>query len=97
MPRTRKSRYDDEYRMLLTMLIEQRVRSGVTQVELAARIGTSQSILSKLERGVVRVDLSDLLDYLDGVGSDPLAFVKDFMKRARRPKPDTGSTATEHT
>ena len=69
------------------MLIERRELSGVTQVELAQRIGTSQSMLSKLERGVVRADLADLFDYLDGVGHDPRVFVDDFIKRVGWPKP----------
>ena len=87
MPRARNSRYDDDYRTLLAMLIERRELADVTQVELAKRIGTSQSMLSKLERGVVRVDLADLLDYLDAVGHDPRVFVDDFMKRVGWPKP----------
>ncbi|WP_341921761.1 helix-turn-helix transcriptional regulator [Hydrocarboniphaga effusa] len=69
------------------MLIERRELSGVTQVELAERIGTSQSMLSKLERGVVRADLADLFDYLDGVGHDPRVFIDEFIKKIGWPKP----------
>lgn len=91
MPRARNSRYDDDYRTLLAMLIERRELTGVTQVELAERIGTSQSMLSKLERGVVRADLADLLNYLDGVGHDPRVFVDEFIKKIGWPKPQRRS------
>lgn len=81
MPRSRKSRYAPEYRKLLELLIELRNEAGITQVDLAESIGTSQSVLSKLERGVVRMDLMDVLDYLDGVGGDPKKFLEIFLGR----------------
>ncbi|MGH8446298.1 MAG: helix-turn-helix domain-containing protein [Solimonas sp.] len=81
MPRSRKSRYAQEYRELLELLVELRNDAGVTQVELAERIGTSQSVLSKLERGVVRMDLMDVLDYLDGIHADPKQFIGTFLSR----------------
>jgi transcriptional regulator with XRE-family HTH domain len=80
MPRSRKSRYSKEYRELLELLERLRSDAGITQVELAKRMRTSQSMLSKLERGVVRMDISDLLDYLSGIGADPIQFMKDFLE-----------------
>ena len=80
MPRSRKSRYATEYRTLIDLLCRMRTDAGVTQIELSARIGTSQSMLSKLERGVVRMDMADVLDYLDGIGADPIDFMKEFLK-----------------
>lgn len=64
MARSRKSRYADDYRLLLRQLVDARNAAGVTQIELAASMGTSQSILSKLERGVVRMDLMDACPFL---------------------------------
>ncbi|NKF24546.1 helix-turn-helix domain-containing protein [Solimonas marina] len=81
MPRSRKSRYAPEYRTLIDLLIELRNEADVTQVELAKRMGTSQSVLSKLERGVVRMDLMDVLDYLDGIHADPRQFLDIFLGR----------------
>ena len=80
MPRSRKSRYADDYRQLLTLLVAEREKRDITQVQLAKRMKTSQSMLSKMERGVVRIDLADLLDYLDGVGGHPLEFVRSYIK-----------------
>ena len=79
MPRSRKSRYADDYRALLQLLCQMRLDANVTQVELCARMGTSQSMLSKLERGVVRMDMTDVLDYLDGIDADPMKFMADFL------------------
>ena len=81
MPRSRRSRYAGEYRKLLTALIKRRDAANVTQSELAKRMGTSQSMLSKLERGVVRMDLLDLFAYLDAIAIDRVAFVREFSRR----------------
>jgi transcriptional regulator with XRE-family HTH domain len=80
MPRSRKSLYADDYETLLDLLRAMREKSGVTQVELSTQIGTSQSMLSKIERGVVRMDISDLLDYLLGIGAAPVEFMKSYLK-----------------
>ncbi len=80
MPRSRKSRYADDYRTLLAMLIAERERKGINQTPLATAMGTSQSMLSKLERGVVRMDLIDLLAYCGGIHVDPVQFVQTYMK-----------------
>lgn len=93
MPRSRKSRYAPHYRELLALLVEQRNEAGVTQVLLCQRMGTSQSMLSKLERGVVRMDLSDLLDYLDGIGANPSVFIATFVDRTKALLPKEQVTA----
>lgn len=42
-------------------------------------------MLSKLERGVVRMDLADLLSYLDAVNKDPVEFVSEYIKAINWP------------
>lgn len=81
MPRSRKSLYATNYRAFLALLVSLRQENEITQVELAARMGTSQSMLSKLERGVVRMDVMDLLDYLAGVEVNPVQFMKLLIKQ----------------
>ena len=80
MPRSRKSRYASDYQALLKLLGEAREKAGITQIELAKRTQTSQSMLSKLERGVVRMDITDLLDYLRGIEADPVKFFAAFVQ-----------------
>lgn len=79
MPRARRSRYAENYRLLLSLLAQERRAASVTQQMLEQATGISQSMLSKMERGVVRIDLADLLDYLDGIGSEPLPFIEKYL------------------
>lgn len=83
MPRARRSRYAENYRLLLSLLAQERRAASVTQQELEKATGISQSMLSKMERGVVRIDLADLLDYLDGIGSEPLQFIEKYLAAAQ--------------
>lgn len=53
----RKSIHSKEYRIFLELLWELREESGVTQVELAKRLRTTQSFVSKCERGERRLDV----------------------------------------
>jgi len=55
-----KSIYTDEYGLVLRLLKDARKKSGVTQVELAERLGQTQSFVSKVERGDRRLDLVQL-------------------------------------
>jgi transcriptional regulator with XRE-family HTH domain len=80
MARTRYSLYSKEYKGLLTRLREARAGAAVTQVELAKRLRTEQSVISKLERGVVRMDLLDLISYLRAIDADPVQFVAEVVK-----------------
>jgi transcriptional regulator with XRE-family HTH domain len=57
------------------MLIEARMRAGVTQVELAARLGRPQPFISFVERGERRVDVIEFYAIMKALGADPeLAF-----------------------
>lgn len=55
-----KSIYTREYAAVLELLREAREKSGVTQVELAERLGQTQSFISKVERGDRRLDIIQL-------------------------------------
>lgn len=53
---------------LLPLLREIRHEAGLTQTELAARIGKDQTFVSKCESGERRVDIIELLDICRAVG-----------------------------
>jgi len=55
-----KSIYTDEYAIVLNLLKEARRNSGVTQIDLADRLGQTQSFVSKIERGDRRLDIVQL-------------------------------------
>src|SRR5438128_736754 len=58
--RMEKSIYTREYAVVLKLLQEARETAGITQVELARRLGQTQSFVSKLERGDRRIDIVQL-------------------------------------
>ncbi|MBL8841971.1 MAG: helix-turn-helix transcriptional regulator [Planctomycetes bacterium] len=63
------------YREFLKRLREARVAAGLTQVEVARRLGKPQSFVSKCESGERRVDVVELFDlaYLYGKTLDSFA------------------------
>ena len=50
-------------------LIKARVRAGLSQTELAARMGTSQSTIARLESGQTLPSTKTLLRYAKATGS----------------------------
>lgn len=46
-----KSIYSQEYELFLQVLRETRQEKGLTQIEIADRLGETQSFVSKVERG----------------------------------------------
>lgn len=72
-----KSVFSDRYRQFLLVLANERQAHGVTQVELAQRLGKPQSFVSKIERGERRIDIFELQDYVNAIG---ISF-PDFLHR----------------
>jgi transcriptional regulator with XRE-family HTH domain len=77
----KKSIFTREYRVLLQLLHDARERAGVTQVELAERLGRSQSFVSKCERGETRIDLVQLHEICRILKKPLVDFVRDYEKR----------------
>ncbi len=63
-----KSVFTAEYGLLLRCLRELRVRQSVTQVDLAQRLGETQSWVSKCERGEHRLDMVELRTFCLAIG-----------------------------
>lgn len=53
---------------LAETLKEERLRAGLTQQELAERIGTKKTYISRLENGKANVQLSTLFRIFEGLG-----------------------------
>jgi ribosome-binding protein aMBF1 (putative translation factor) len=53
-------------------LIAARTRAGLTQAELAARMGTSQSVVARLESGAQMPSVNTLLKFAKATGSRPI-------------------------
>nr|WP_312367159.1 helix-turn-helix transcriptional regulator [Ensifer sp.] len=50
------------HKALIALLIEKREAAGLTQTELAAKLGEYQSFVARLESGQRRVDVVELLE-----------------------------------
>jgi transcriptional regulator with XRE-family HTH domain len=66
-----KSVHSEPYKLLLEMLIDARNRSGLTQGELAARLGRPQPFISFVERGERRIDVIEFYAIMKALGEDP--------------------------
>jgi transcriptional regulator with XRE-family HTH domain len=76
-----KSVHTREYGVLLKLLRGTRHAAGVTQVQLAELIGETQSHLSKMERGEVRLDVIQLRTICHALGATLPKFVAELEKR----------------
>lgn len=56
----RKSIHSDEYQHFLVELRRVRADAGISQEQLAAALGEHQTFVSKVERGVRRLDVVEL-------------------------------------
>jgi transcriptional regulator with XRE-family HTH domain len=71
-----KSIYTREYAAVLRVLRETRQQAGVTQVALAEKIDETQSSVSKIERGEVRLDIVQLRTICNALGVSLSGFVR---------------------
>ena len=79
-----KSVFTANYTIFRQCLLDARARSGLTQGELAERLGQTQSWVSKVERGERRLDLVELREFCEGIGVPFVEFVAEFDKKAGR-------------
>lgn len=75
--------YSAQARRLRELLVEYRARAGVTQAELAERLGRAQTFVSKIEKGERRIDVIELLQMLAAMRADPVEFLERLLRRKR--------------
>ena len=63
---------------MLRLLKATRQRLGVTQEELATRLGETQSFVSKCERGERRLDVVELRAFCQALGRTLSRFVQEL-------------------
>ncbi len=68
-----KSIYSKEYGLVLVRLKNARIKSGLTQKDVAKIIGKPQSYISKCESGERRLDVTELNKFAK-IYKKPLAF-----------------------
>lgn len=76
-----KTIFGGEHRHLVAVLVEARQASGLTQAELAAKVGKDQSFVSIIERGQRRVDVLEFVALARAMETDPIQLFERVMGR----------------
>jgi transcriptional regulator with XRE-family HTH domain len=75
-----KSIYSPEYAAALRLLRQAREQAGYTQVELAGKLGQTQSFVTKVERGDRRLDIVQLRTICRVLGLTMAEFVRRWER-----------------
>ncbi len=70
------------------MLREARLKAGVTQNEVAERLGVVRSIIGKIERGERRIDVIELRNYCAAIGVPLILFIHQLEATLPPPEND---------
>ena len=66
-------------RRLCAALREAREQAGLTQTDLAKRLGVGQSYVSKIENGDRKIEVAELVLVCRALGIDPVKFIKSII------------------
>lgn len=78
----RKSLRTPEHAHLIALLKQERHQVGLTQQELAHRLGTPQSFVAKYEGGERRLDVVELLAITRALDIDPFELLARLLSAA---------------
>jgi len=76
-----KSLFTGAHTHLVDVLIDARRRSGLTQTELAVRVGKDQKYISLIERSQRRVDVLEFYALAKALNVDPVRLYGSLVKR----------------
>src|ERR1017187_5748328 len=79
-----KSIHSVQYKTFLKVLRVARRRAGLTQIDVAKRIGETQSFVSKCERGERRIDVIELRAFCTAFGISLKTFERILKRRLLR-------------
>lgn len=74
-----KDKFDPLYRALVEGLVQARKARGLTQTDVAGRMGTDQSHISKFERYERRLDVVDFIRYCRAINTDASDFLRSVI------------------
>lgn len=73
--------FSDEYRLLRDALLDARRQAGVSQRDLAARIGRSHSHVVRIEVGQRRVDTLEFYRIARSLGVEPVQLFAEISSK----------------
>jgi transcriptional regulator with XRE-family HTH domain len=68
---------------LLELLVAAREKAGLTQQQLADRLGKPQSFISKYEGGERRIDVIEFIQIADALNMDASRAIRDIRAKYR--------------
>lgn len=86
-PRTRgisKSVHSAEWEAFCGLLQQTRRKAGLTQQDLADRLGKPQSFVAKVEGGERRLDVLEFLSVMGAIGADPVKLIRSLQRADKR-------------
>ncbi|MDP2676918.1 MAG: helix-turn-helix transcriptional regulator [bacterium] len=72
----KKTIFDDDYKVFVKRLKKARSESGLTQIQAAKKLGSTQAYISKVEDGQLRVDVTQLKRFAKVYGKSVNYFLK---------------------
>lgn len=81
-----------QYECFRGLLVKAREAAGLTQVDIAARLGKPQSYVSKCERGERRLDFTEFLEYADALELNLADFEQQYRQRVENLSPSPVQT-----
>lgn len=76
-----KSVFTGAHQHLVAVLVEARRKAGLTQTELAERVGKDQKFISLIERSQRRVDVIEFCALATALGAEPVSLYADLVRR----------------
>lgn len=76
--------FTQRHQEFIAFIASVRKAAGITQVELAERLGKPQSFVSKVERGERRLDVIEFCQVAEALGREPGKLLQQFASNSRR-------------
>lgn len=77
-----KSIFTEEYGRFLSRLVEARKQNGLTQQDLANKLGQPQSFISKYEHGERRLDVIEFMEIARAIGFSATDLIADLERES---------------
>jgi transcriptional regulator with XRE-family HTH domain len=74
-----KTIFEGAYAEFVGVLLAARTRSGLTQAQVAAKVGKDQSFMSLVENSQRRVDILEFVALARAMGEDPKRLFEEVM------------------
>ncbi len=75
-----KSVFSKRYDRFRSLLVERRKKVELSQVELAEKLKTRQTFISKCELGERRVDIVEMMEFAEALNFDPHEIIDELLK-----------------